>query len=371
MSGIGLDSEEQSINTRDIGFAVTNGSHPKRRSRSVGAYTDSNHRMSPIQWRQQRTRSDDFSYYRESVVEPGKTQTEPNATEATPDIATETTAPEGDFNFELQEGGLEGQERIGLEERLVTLEIKLMDLEYLLSRVQAGSTISTIQEPKGGHNRQDSVETYTSSGAQSVPNSSLPGLGQSFSPSSSSVFRGGDQMRNGRPNSIATTLKPSANLQANSFRNSTVDYSKRSSLSGLTIEHYSTLVTLVRHEQTARMRLEEQVTHLQQRVDALLASGNSERLYPGDSFSSHARNVSSTSHLSRRFGVMSSDGRRRGKYYGESRPRSNSYSTNETDTEDDYHDAYLTPNTITPVERGEFERGAFNKIPGVEDGEAF
>ena len=55
------------------------------------------------------------------------------------------------------------------------------------------------------------------------------------------------------------------------------------------------------------------------------------------------------------------------------RPRSSSYSTNETDTDDDaFHDAYVTPN-ITPVERerGEYERGAFDRIVGVEEGMAF
>ena len=374
MSGIGFQGgDHQNMDTQDIGFAVTNGSHPKRRSRSVGAYRDSNHRMSPIQWRQHRTKSDDFSYYRGSVALVEKAEAEPQAIDK-PDEPRPSTveASEGDFNFELQDGDLEGQEKIGLEERLVTLEIKLMDLEYLLSRVQAGSTISTIQEAKSGHKRQDSVETYTSSGAQSsVPNNSVRGQPQSLSPSSSSIFRAEDQTRNGRPNSIATTLKPTPNLQANSFRNSVVDYSKRSSLSGLTIEHYSTLVTLVRHEQAARVRLEEQVTQLQHKIDSFLTSDHSERRYSGHPFSGHNRNVSSTSHISRRFGIVNPDVRRGGRYYNENRPRSSSYSTNETDTEDDYHDAYLTPKTVTPVERGEFERGAFNKLPGVEDGEAF
>ena len=56
------------------------------------------------------------------------------------------------------------------------------------------------------------------------------------------------------------------------------------------------------------------------------------------------------------------------------RPRSSSYSTNETDTDDDaYHDVYATPD-LTPmdhrVERGEYERGAFDRI-GVGEGVAF
>ena len=69
--------------------------------------------------------------------------------------------------------------------------------------------------------------------------------------------------------------------------------------------------------------------------------------------------------------MVGSDGRRGGRYYAEPRPRSSSYSTNETDTEEDYHDAYVTPTTITPVERGEYERNAFDRMPGVKDGEAF
>ncbi len=51
------------------------------------------------------------------------------------------------------------------------------------------------------------------------------------------------------------------------------------------------------------------------------------------------------------------------------RPRSSSYDT-ETDTDDDqYHDVYATPE-VTPVERGEYERGAFDRVE-VEEGMAF
>ena len=355
MSGIGLPSSEvQNVDARNIGFAVTNGSNPKRRSRSVGAFRQGDHRMSPIQWRHQRTKSDEFLYYRGSKETPEKPETNlDNAQEGTND-AIDTESQEGDFNFELQEGSLQDNERIGLEERLVTLEIKLMDLEFALSKVQAGSTVTSQRTSKRVHNRQESTDTTRSTEAPSE----LP-PGSPLAPSTYSTSN--------RPTSVATTLKAGHNPH-NSFYNPSGQIEQRLSLSGLTIEHYTTLVTLIRREQSARMRLEEQLSQLQQKFESSQALDRSPQYL--DSRNNHHRDLSSSSHLSR-FGAVNDDGRRRAKYYLDARPRSSSYSTNETDTEDDYHDAYVTPTNMTPVERGEYEAGALNRIPGVEEGEAF
>lgn len=44
-----VDSNDHTVDARNIGFAVTNGSNPKRRSRSVGA-VQADHRMSPVSY---------------------------------------------------------------------------------------------------------------------------------------------------------------------------------------------------------------------------------------------------------------------------------------------------------------------------------
>ena len=385
MSGLGLQaSHDQNVDARNIGFAVTNGSNPKRRSRSVGAFRENDHRMSPIQWRHYRTRSDEIRYLREST-DTGtfdKTVTsqlaQPEADD-TAETGIDAEALEADFNFGLQAGDIQGQERIGLEERLVTLEIKLMDFEYALSKIQAGSSSSSRRNSRfeSGLNGQKSIDSYHSSDKPIMANDTSPLLAQPISRSSSQKYSTRSAMiqPKDRPTSVATTLKAGHNKN-NSFSKPVLETSARSSLSGLTIEHYTTLVTLIRHEQAARMRLEEQVTQLQNQLDRLQGPYPSQMYHQmaaahSHTFSNHSHTFSNSSHQSRPHGIIHPDGRRAGRYLGEKRPRSSSYSTNETDTEEDYHDAYVTPSNITPVERGEYERGAFERVPGVEDGEAF
>ena len=385
MSGLGLQtSHEQNVDERNIGFAVTNGSNPKRRSRSVGAFRENDHRMSPIQWRHYRTRSDEIRYLREST-DTGTFDKIVTSQLARPDIgnaidvATDPEAHEGDFNFGLQTGDIQGQERIGLEERLVTLEIKLMDFEYALSKLQAGSTSSSRRNSRfeSGLNGQKSTDSYHSSDTPAMPNDASPLLAQPISRSSSHKYsaRSAVIQPRDRPTSVATTLKAGHNKN-NSFSKSPHEPSARSSLSGLTIEHYTTLVTLIRHEQSARVHLEEQVTQLQKQLDRMQGPYPSQMYHQSaathsHTFSNHSHTFSNSSRQSRPHGIIHPESRRAGRYLGEKRPRSSSYSTNETDTEDDYHDAYVTPSNITPVERGEYERGAFERVPGVEDGEAF
>ena len=385
MSGVGLQtSHDQNIDARNIGFAVTNGSNPKRRSRSVEAFRDDDHRMSPIQWRHYRTRSDEIRYLRGSADTSASDKvaapepTNPENDEAV-DASTGLASHSGDFNFGLQAGDLQIQERIGLEERLVTLEIKLMDFEYALSKLQTGSSMPLTRDSYFAPrlDKQTSLDSHRFSGAPAVPNGIEPSIAQPISRSSSQKYSSSSAavQPKDRPVSVATTLKAGHNKN-NSFSKPVSEPNARSSLSGLTIEHYTTLVTLIRHEQSARVRLEEQVSQLQSQLGHLQGTLSSHMYYQSaaansHTFSNHSHTFSNSSRQSRPYGTSYPDDRRAGRFLGEKRPRSSSYSTNGTDTEDDYHDAYLTPPNITPVERGEYERGAFDRVPGVEDGEAF
>ena len=366
MTGLGLQtSEEQPVDVHNIGFAVTNGSNPKRRSRSVGAFRDTEHRMSPIQWRRWRRRSDEIKYWRQSTdlgslgiksFESPELKQKDDADTADNDDGNLGQRSE-EFNFGLPVAAIQNQDRIGLEERIVTLEIKLMDFEYALSKLQAGSTspprrLSERIEMAG---RQNSVDSYLSSDHRQAPIEASPALPQETPPPSPSKFVH-ETTPQQRPTSVATTLKASASGL----------YTSRSSLTGLTIEHYTTLITLIRHEQSSRVRLEQQVSMLQQQLDRISPSHSSHSQAHSLSQHSHSRSLSSQQ---RRQGFV--DVGNRGGHYRQQRPRSSSYSTNETDTDDDiYHDVYVTPN-ITPVERGEYERGAFERVAGVEEGMAF
>ena len=390
MAGLGLQgNQEPSLDARNIGFAVTNGSNPKRRSRSVGAFRETDHRMSPIQWRHYRTRSDEIRYLRESAdISTGRSKTAES-----PELAKDAIGDEDDegtdleahndrFNFGLPAGEGHGQERIGLEERIVTLEIKLMDFEYALSKLQVGS-VSPSRRASQYNTIKSQASNFSNNSSEipPVPNDASPALSQGISRSSSRKFSTGSSAVHSkdRPTSIATTLKPGHNPQNNSFSRLPTEHSSRFSQSGLTVEHYTTLVTLIRHEQSARVRLEEEVAYLREQVERLSTSPafTSHSHQPSSSQHSHAfsnlSNTFSTTSSNRRHGIVQPDSRRGGHIYGSLRPRSSSYSTNETDTDDEnYHDAYVTPE-ITPAERGEYERGAFERVGGgiIEDGAAF
>ena len=394
-----LEKQEQNLEARNIGFAVTNGSNPKRRSRSVGAFPSDDHRMSPIQWHHIRRRSDEIRYWRESTplaFVDVKNDTGPDAASPQPDNAEEMgtadeqpdEAPEvgthnQHFNFGLPADAMDiqNQERIGLEERLVTLELKLMDFEYTLSRIQAGSTLVSRRNSRADNPKhQNPPDTYPTSDVpptRSDDTSGSPPEAERREVSESPDPRSPKP----RPISIATTLKPGAHqgTYTSSAKLPTSERNTRMSLTNPSIEHYATLIHLIRHEQSARQRLEEQVTQLQAQIERLTSSQRGQQHSRHPSSSQHSYSISQSSQQRRQGMAESSDHRRRGGGSGtgpylQQRARSSTYSTDRTSTDDEaYHDAYVTPN-ITPMEyhgeRGEYERGAFERI-NVEEGVAF
>jgi hypothetical protein len=368
MTGIGLhNAPEQTVDAQNIGFAVTNGSNPKRRSRSVGTFRDTEHRMSPIQWRKWRRRSDEIKYWRQStdLTSLGlkgldsPIMAQKDGADTADEDDRNIREHNGDFNFGLPSEPMQEQERIGLEERIITLEIKLMDFEYAISKLQAASTSPSRRHSQFEESgRQESVDSYVSSDRPQrkvVPN--LSSMTEPSPPASPSKFARETNPKP-RPTSVATTLKPGHSGHT-AHRKGSIDQSTHSSLASLTIDHYTTLISLIRHEQSERRRLEQQVSMLHGRLDHLSHPQSSHSLANSISQYSHSRSLSSQH---RRQGFVETPARA-------ARPRSSSYDT-ETDTDDDqYHDVYATPE-VTPVERGEYERGAFDRVE-VEEGMAF
>jgi len=393
LTGLGLqDVGNQAPDGRDIGFAVTSGSNPKRRSRSVGDRRSAakEPRMSPIQWRQWRRRSDEIRYWRESTTDDdpatlpslgksGFTNPESESSPAEPAAKAVSGTPDESsrpleahnesFNFGLPMDDIQSNEHVGLEERMITLELKLMDLDYAISKLHAGSFSPPDQNQRSDavssipwvplHNRSISDQPRMQSlktGGPFVDNS--PFLAYNQNATTPNTQQGAfpswheptSVQPRGRPTSIATTLKASGTGQDHTTGvRSSVDRGFRSSITELTIEHYTTLITLIRREQSARMRLEDHVAELQQQIETLQTR------------SSPPRSRRAQENLGRHFSP--DDVRRR---YGlglgsrEQRGRSSNYS-GETDTdEDNFHDVY-----VTPVERGEFERDDFDGEEGV------
>ena len=363
LTGLGLQNpNEHAVDGESIGFAVTSGSNPRRRSRSVNAFRDTakEHRMSPIQWRRWRRRSDEIRYWRTSTGAPspgldlagfssGKAPQPAGGSgprisggfeSSTNDVAqvnTDRVGEDSHFNFGLPAGDIQSQERIGLEERMITLEIKLMDFEYAISKLQAGHS----SPMEGGSSQFPFLKTseYEDSPEASAQHRSTERVAapyMEYSPATiygssldntpvtpQGAFKSPRDSRsaepNARPTSVATTLKPGPAGQ-------------RSSSNGLSIEHYSTLITLIRHEQSARHQLEDQVIELQRQIQLLKppspsSHGTGPRVLP--------------------------PGLR------QQRGQSSNYSKDDT-SDENFEDVY-----VTPVERGEYERQQLEIAEGV------
>lgn len=375
---------------------LTSTSNPKRRSRSADDLQDGakEHRMSPIQWRRWRRRSDEIRYWRESADEhpPESRQPSPDRVlarrqgfvEQTPPLLEERehtppSPPDArEFNFGLSSGAMQSQEHISLEERLVTLEIKLMDFEYAISKLQADIDTVDVKSPTEDISQHYEASPQPPSNPtflQPPPKPEIENSPTSNYDKSPDSTPGIQQMPFGihhpanqpkiRPTSIATTLKPAHDNR-----------SSRNSMTELTIEHYTTLITLIRREQSARICLEDQVSELQREVHSLKSPSPSSIRDIRDARRRHQHSSPASNSEYRRY--VSPDDRhytppeesrrpysrnsnerfltRHQQHYQtlhDDRSTSRSNYNDETDTDEEtFHEVY-----VTPIERGEFERG--------------
>ena len=379
----GSQQDGQNIDEESIGFAITSGSNPKRRSRSADALFDAakSHRMSPIQWRRWRRRSDEIKYWRDSIgavapmaASPDLPKVIPPQDQAPMGFVAETThdteehevTDERDtFDFGLLASAMQSQEKISVEERVVTLEVKLMDLEYAISKLQARTPSPAERYPSHLSPAQRSRDDSTASGHRdhetvieerspsAAPSARIHQHERPSTGSDSHEFATSDSPSTGltshysqpeeviepkpRPTSNATTLRahpisqlpPSPRKAPNPTRNS---------LTRLTIDHYTTLISLIRREQSARIRLEEQVSDLQRQVMNLRSPSPAQsRGRPWKDYSYH---------------------------HSEPRSARSARDFDDSDADDGFQDVYETP-----TERIEFEGRSFEGSP--LGGEAF
>ncbi|KAJ5754011.1 uncharacterized protein N7511_008164 [Penicillium nucicola] len=147
-------------------------------------------------------------------------------------------------------GSMQQDDSVTLDQRLTTLEVKMIDLEFAIARMQTSPQDSPMDKTSRPRLPQhaDSYPPQTrkvSPGLRSPADSTdsaspLPTI--DYRPSSTSTIR--QDTLNSR------TLRPAPSATSLS------DYQ------GVSIEQYSTLVTLLRREQTARRNLESQVSGL-------------------------------------------------------------------------------------------------------------
>lgn len=238
----------------------------KRRSRSTNSLRRkaNEHRMSPIQWTRRSTEitylgspafgavSDSELSFRPptrntvaSLSKPDEPCDAPEANDAEQQTEVESVPPSvGNLVHAMQ-----NHDNLTIEQRVTTLEVKLIDLEFAIARLQdkRGDSSPTAKSA--------SKKSLTPDGRQPAPLFS-PATGSSNSPGISED----------RPVSTGT-------VRPNLHRSDT--YQPLSSpphidgASSISIEQYSALVTLLRREQSARRSLEGQVSSLRDDVQQL------------------------------------------------------------------------------------------------------
>ncbi|KAL4806240.1 hypothetical protein BDV18DRAFT_124735 [Aspergillus unguis] len=249
----------------------------KRRSRSAGALRvlANEHRMSPIQWKRRRsvesdhvtstaydaTSESDFSRppTRSTVASAPKPSEEVSVFEADePDEpgAPPSLTPSLPPNVGELISSMQTDDNASLGQRMTTLEVKLIDLEFAIARLQSGRTEPPVtdspnQKPPQ-HNRKkskSSSHSHTSSRDISPTEDPIP--------------------ETDRPLSTATIRPSLADIHRARALQAPSVVSLSSESSTISVQQYSALVMLLRREQTARRNLEQQVSGLREDIERL------------------------------------------------------------------------------------------------------
>lgn len=277
------------------------------------------------------------------------------------------------FDFGPVASSMRNQEAASLEERLNTLEVKQMDLEYAISKLQThGTTPAKSPVPEVFLNpplRNASPESaYSSTQANrehsmpagsgkhghyqeqpaSVLDESSPGV---LSPMQYALHKDSTYPNTGhafphfepRPLSAVTAIHPSAGQSFPPCPDSQPLHTSQ-----LTAEDSEMLFALIKREQAARMNLEQQVLRLEQELHSLQSS------YIHDTGSPQPPSIPSiASHVP---ASMRPRQQRQGSEAG-SRPRKKKSVGDvgvETDTDDAFPDVFETPKERTAFEPGGF-----------------
>lgn len=290
-----------------IGTAITSGSHPNRRSRSVGELQEAA-RTHVIT----RRRSDEIRYWRESY-DPGLlSPMSSNRAETEDPIPVEQEDPRDEepqeepqpFNFGPmgEMAGMKITQAASLETRVQHLEDRMMKMEKTVSSMRYETPIQ-LQDPPKGY----SANYRSSSGARPATQQSevsLPKHPRYRDTQARGDFRGSRQDSQKRSSSYGSS-RPSTMSTHNSQHPSFDTYAPATLLStevppgsaqtagrplststtirgipsssptmpiegGLTGEHYTALTNMILAEQLERQKLESVIHSLQRQLQAVL-----------------------------------------------------------------------------------------------------
>jgi hypothetical protein len=256
-----------------------------RRSRSAGALrvlAQEHHRMSPIQWKRRRSVESEFLASTTCGIGSDSDSSRP-PTRST--VATASTfKPSADASAFEEEpenepmpppslppnvgeliSSMQTDDNASLEQRMTTLEVKLIDLEFAIARMQSGRIDTPAADAPKRRGSEPSRHKRQKSSAKSSAKS--PGHSPPSTRDDSSTTQ--HISSTDRPLS-ASTIRPSPSdihraraLQAPSM------VSLNSDSGAISVQQYSALVMLLRREQTARRNLEQQVSGLREDIERL------------------------------------------------------------------------------------------------------
>ncbi|KAN0077932.1 hypothetical protein V8E54_006236 [Elaphomyces granulatus] len=294
----------------------------KRRSRSASSLKDASQRtISSTPW---RWCSEDINFWKTSVLDIEQDVSPRPATNTTTvapvkeEMETEPEQPEPDHSSEPEAAApfnvanlMQGAD-VTLEQRVITLEVKLMDLELAIAKIQG----------RGDDAARGGTRDKTQHGFASIQHRPSHGPLAYIPPTASqeSLHSASPMMVDGRPTSIST-------LRAHTCRQAPWQMSSFSipDVNSISIAQYSALITLLRREQSARKALEHQVAQLQEDLQRLVRQG----VMSTTTMSSLYPTPSPDSQETRRHRLL-----RGSLYRNEERPVTES----ETDTDVDYSD---------------------------------
>jgi hypothetical protein len=290
-------------------MAITSGSHPNRRSRSLGELRET----APTQTIINRRRSDEIKYWRESYDPGFLSPMSSNKAEMEEPILVD----EGDNSLDLppeeqpqpfnfgplgEMASMKITQAASLEARVLRLEARVVEVEKAVARMQhhgyAGALVLQDPPKRSTNKHRGSSVTHprTDNSEMSLPKQpryrepqqrqNAPGSEPHGSQKRSSSYG------SSRPSIISTNISHHPSLENVSPPSTSVEHLLLSQNTGrplststtirgfpsgfptiskdgtLTVEHYTALINMILAEQTARQQLETVVQNLQQQVQS-------------------------------------------------------------------------------------------------------
>ena len=250
--------------------------HYRRRSRSADAL---NKMITEISTRTARDRESDIAYWRKSIVD-NPLPSHPSWQEQSTDDVTPSTMSEADHSTKLAplqtfDFGLDGRDgrEASLEDRVNTLEVKMMDHEYAIASLQGHSRRpQLVPQPKAQVPKRRSIhDLFPDTTDSGMSSSSLEPRSFLSSPDNSPTVPNQPEQE---PEPPQQTYIPDRSSKATTIRPFTSHRRSQGSLPSpvrITVDQFDKLMDILRREASARRQLESQVDTLQKELEALRA----------------------------------------------------------------------------------------------------